>query len=251
MATTKTKLKLAPIEGLSSDDESIYEEEIQEQYEEVEVDHLAEMLDIPENSNINLIVGTTLSGKTNLLINMLKHETNYKYDNILLFCGSAQQDYYQGFPRSSIVDCSLESLQEEIEKQDKIYKKNKHTCLFILDDCIGLIPTSGQGGGNATINRLATAGRHSGITTLVLTQKLMQCNNIIRENCRIIWCTLIKDIEELSSLQIGMDKRQFIAAMKKSFVDKYKIKRIDCTNYVRELITFSVPPINSRVKFIL
>ncbi len=251
------KISICHIEGLDSDSEgeSTKGETITEEYEEeiqsFESDDqkLSRLLEIPDNTNLCCLAGTTLSGKSVALIHILKNKINYKFDDIILFCSSSQQMLYSGFPESSIKEPSIESIEFEVERQTQIFQRSRKTCLFIFDDLIGEVSMSHC----PIIDKLSVSGRHQGITTLILLQDMAKISQTIKQNLRICWVTTLKSnsLDALSRIQLGMDPKKFVNMMKLTFKQRYSIKRIDCMVYNEKIPVFSLPDIKHRVRFII
>lgn len=209
-------------------------------YDEIDVS-------IPDGINLVILFGITQSGKSNLLMYMLSRPENIKFDNYVIFCLSAEQDLYRGFPRECVKECTSESIEREIDIQDKIFKKTGKTSCFIFDDLIGAVSFQK----NSVIDRLSVSGRHSGITSLLLAQDAGKVSSCQRDNCAVCFVTVVKNhsLEHLSKMQLE-DPKRFIAQITATFKDKYSVKRVECQQQ-QPLKVFKVPEQKKLVKFIL
>ena len=153
------------------------------------------------------------SGKTTLILNLLKNKEAYRkfYDNIVVFSSTAHKDPKmdklikevdsEGNYHSS---CDEETIQEALQKLDKFNqefdetdsdeeedtkrkKKEPHN-LFIFDDCIHMLPGSSQ---KSILNELFTQSRHYKLSIWIATQKMNKLNTIIRSQADLvsIWAT--------------------------------------------------------------
>jgi hypothetical protein len=215
-------------------------EDIRSGYDDIDVT-------IPDGINLCVLFGITQSGKSNLLMYMLSRPENIKYDNYVIFCLSAEQDLYKGFPKSCIKECSIESIEHEIDIQDRIFKRTGATSCFIFDDLIGAVSFQK----NNVIDRLSVSGRHSGITSLLLAQDAGKVSSCQRDNASLCFTTCVKNhsLDHLSKMQLD-DPKKFISKISATFSDKYSIKRIACQSNEKMLV-FKVPKMEKLVRFIL
>lgn len=156
----------------------------QTQYMEAEV--------INKFPSLTLIVGKSGSGKSNVLVHMMTHKQFLGdfFDQIFLFSPTAKSDDLVEHLRlddenivSQLDYTAVEKLSNIIDTQDtkikargikSVAKDSK--VLIICDDCISekvFIKSD-------ILSRLATAGRHSLISTIILSQSYTKVPRVIR-----------------------------------------------------------------------
>lgn len=147
-----------------------------------------------------LIVGRKGSGKSSLLLNILKRKSSpyYKaFDNVYLISPTAKKDpkFDKLVDELSRDDKFFEELNESIiedivsrinifnsEFKDE-YPKSEPRNLLILDDCLHMLPTSTS---KSTINMIYTCQRHLKLTIFTCTQQLNKLNRLIRTNADML-----------------------------------------------------------------
>jgi GTPase SAR1 family protein len=169
------------------------------------------------NSHVNwLIIGKKGSGKSTLILNLLKRKSSpyYKnYDNIFMISPTACRDskfadlvdeireedkYYEELNDdiiNEIVDKLYAYNDDYVKKQEEAIeemklKKRKNipairqpSNLLILDDCLHMLPKSGA---NSSVNKIFTTSRHMKLSIWLLTQKMNKVNPLIRNNSDMI-----------------------------------------------------------------
>lgn len=142
--------------------------------------------------SLTLVVGKSGSGKSNVLVHMLTKEQfmGSFFDEIYLFSPTAKSDdlvEHLHLKDSNIIDKldygAVEKLSGIIDKQDALIKKKgirgvaqDNKVLIVCDDCISekvFIKSD-------ILSRLATAGRHSLISTVILSQSYTKVPRVIR-----------------------------------------------------------------------
>lgn len=142
--------------------------------------------------SLTLIVGRSGSGKSNVLVHML---TNTEFlgdffDEIFLFSPTAKSDdlvEHLSLEEDHIIDkldsTAIDKLNEIIESQDAKIKKSSiksvartSKILIVCDDCISEKVFMKSD----ILSRLATAGRHSLISTIILSQSYTKVPRVIR-----------------------------------------------------------------------
>lgn len=155
---------------------------------------------LPQAHIVYLICGKRGSGKSTMLLNLLKRKSSpyHKfYDNIMMCSPTANRD-----PK-------FDKLVEELQREDKFYdtlnddvvndiverlkqfndeyavehpKSQPHN-LLILDDCIHLMGTSNA---HSSLNQLFSNGRHLRLALFVCTQKLNKLSTLCRSQADLI-----------------------------------------------------------------
>ena len=188
---------------------------------------------LPNGYTIHIISGSKGTGKTTLVLNLLKRRSSpyYKqFDNIYLISPTAGRDpkmdslidelkmddkFYTELNDENLNEIMrrlvefnedfLKKVEEKREKKKKIDREQPRN-LIILDDCIHMLP-SGQS--KTKFNELITQSRHYKTCLMILTQKYNKCNTLIRSNADLItWFpnTNKKDFEALQNdLNINPD----------------------------------------------
>jgi hypothetical protein len=142
--------------------------------------------------SLTLIVGKSGSGKSNVLVHMLTKPEFLGgfFDEVYLFSPTAKSDdlvEHLELPEENIIDkldmSAVEKLNDIIDEQDKKIKadgiKSAATdskILIVCDDCISEKAFMRSD----ILSRLATAGRHSLISTIILSQSYTKVPRVIR-----------------------------------------------------------------------
>lgn len=149
---------------------------------------------LPKNMfNIWTIYGARGSGKSNLLLNALRHKIFFKnyYNNIYLISPTAKndakfKDLVDELEEEDklFTDCDEETIKEIIEKIKGYNEENKNAKnLIIFDDCIHMLPRSTQ---KSVIHELITTNRHLRTTIIITSQRFKNISTLIRANADII-----------------------------------------------------------------
>lgn len=163
-----------------------------------------------------LIAGLTKCGKTKWLRSFVLN--NHKnYNRIYAFSSSARFNKdYDFLEPSRILDPSK---VEDMNTLGKIVKLQRavrargvpYQLLLIFDDIVGVINTHGGSVGKF-FDRLASSGRHIGISCVFITQRLTKISPTIRDNC-LYWIVIKLKMNEI------MDQ---VFQVQSQFTDKYK-----------------------------
>jgi len=140
----KKRVSLVDREELEEEEE---EEEIQE---EILLSSPKECLEIP-NFGTTVIAGMTESGKTNLLLHLLRYNAEL-FNKVFLLCptSSASGDY-KCLPKKSIL-----SKEEEVKRLLKEQETSRNKIAIILDDVIGSVRLQSS----SLFDKIASSGRH-------------------------------------------------------------------------------------------
>ena len=210
----------------------------------MDCEHLENLIEPRQNSNI-LICGSTSSGKTTLLKKLIDMNRS-KFDGTIYFSGCEFDEELKqlGIKCNKLDIKKIEAIikvMEKVKKDDQKYR----LCL-ILDDWIGLVKTN-----NALFDRISTAGRHLGLTTIFLTQRLSgQVSTTMRSNFRHIF--LFNGLQEnevytVSSLAPGYrTQKQFYDDYYQLCSKRYSFTYLDLCNTDRAV--YFCNPINEHGK---
>lgn len=220
-------------------------------YEEEDPD-----LSLPEIGSANLIgiAGLTGSGKTNLLLHILKDPKNHRFRDYKIICpqGTSEQPFYQGFPRKCFVQPTNTELDNLVEEQKLRYKKDKSTALWIFDDILGSEMTKGK-----SIVSLATSCRHSGVICIYLIQSLAKLDTTLRDSMAQLYITQIKNHElghaskmvtVLGSEGRSLTPKEVEERLRHHEVDKWSIKKLHCQECL-PMEVFHLEPIKYKIYF--
>lgn len=143
-----------------------------------------------------LIIGRKGSGKSTMLLNLLKRKSSpyYKaFDNVFLISPTARKDpkfdklvnelaredkFFEELDET-IIDSIMKRVENFNTQFKEEYPKSEPRNLLILDDCIHSLPTSTT---KSTINALYTNQRHYKLSVITCSQQLLKVNRLIRTN---------------------------------------------------------------------
>ena len=155
---------------------------------------------LPLGNLIHIFCGRRGSGKSTVLLNLLKRKISpyYKsFDNIYLVSPTANRDekfdklvaelkedgkFYDKLDES-VIDTIVEKLTLFNDEYKKEHPKKVPRNLLILDDCVNALPSSTQ---HSSINNIWTNGRHMKLNIWVCTQQLTKLNRLIRTNADLL-----------------------------------------------------------------
>lgn len=196
---------------------------------------------IKRNSgSLILIVGTTNSGKTTLINNLLLNRNMWgrregrsmgAFENVMIISPSLYLDDSCRFLTDNF-DCYTEFRDELIEtmkeRQLSLPKDKRPKQMIVIDDSVGLIER------NSSINYLGTRYRHFNCNMIMSVQSFRGCSPIMRTNAN---CVLLmngimngKELEKINDEYGDIFKGTLLYCYKKYANKKYKF--ITC--YVRE-----------------
>ena len=187
------------------------------------IDHQIKYSDspLPQSYFIWLIVGMKGTGKSTIILNVLKNKKSpyYKhFDNIYFVSSTAKRDN------------KFDKLIEDLEEEDKFYnecneenlneivnkiqefndttdipKSDIHN-LIILDDCVHQLPSSTQK--NSALNKIITQCRHLKTSVIIVSQQFLKINPLIRNNTDLISFFKTYKIKEYQALEdlLNIDK---------------------------------------------
>jgi Mg2+ and Co2+ transporter CorA len=155
---------------------------------------------LPLGNLIHIFCGKRGSGKSTILLNLLKRKTSpyhKSFDNIYLVSPTANRDekfdklveelieddkFYDKLD-DTVIDKIIEKVTSFNDEYKKEHPKKQPRNLLILDDCIHMLPTSTQ---HSSINQIFTNGRHMKLSIFLCTQQLTKLNRLIRTNADLL-----------------------------------------------------------------
>lgn len=187
--------------------------------------------------SLTLCIGRSGSGKSNVIANMLTKKEFMKdfFDEIYLFSPTAKSDdlvEHLKLKDENIIENlneeAVNKLNEIVDtntekiKNDGITKTSKNSkILIICDDCIServFIKSN-------ILSRLATAGRHALISTIICSQSYTKVPRVIRLQCQglIVFPSSNDEIELLCEdlCPAGMSKKNFLELIKFATDERY------------------------------
>jgi hypothetical protein len=187
--------------------------------------------------SLTLCIGRSGSGKSNVIANMLTKKEFMKdfFDEIYLFSPTAKSDdlvEHLKLKDENIIENlneeAVNKLNEIVDtntekiKNDGISKTSKNSkILIICDDCIServFIKSN-------ILSRLATAGRHALISTIICSQSYTKVPRVIRLQSQglIIFPSSNDEIELLCEdlCPAGMSKKNFLELIKFATDERY------------------------------
>ena len=187
--------------------------------------------------SLTLCIGKSGSGKSNVIGNMLTKKEFMKgfFNEVYLFSPTAKSDdlvEHLKLKSDHIIDNldenAIDKLNEIVDNNTAMIEKDgiKHTAekskiLIICDDCISekvFIKSN-------ILMRLATAGRHALISTIICSQSYTKVPRVIRLQCQglIIFPSSNDEIELLCEdlCPPGITKRNFLEMIKFATDERY------------------------------
>ena len=192
-------------------------------------------------SHFYIISGASGSGKSNLIVNLLKstkttkdkkHKKSYRnsFDNIILVSPSAHT--IKDSPLENISDDQkFNSISEEmfdmvISLTDDAIEDNQQT-LLILDDVSSQIRLKEN---EKLLTQLVKNRRHLNLSIWVVTHKVTDAPPALRSNANLIFLFKPKTNKEINTIQeeyMMMPKQQADELMKAAYKDRYDFMLID------------------------
>lgn len=194
-----------------------------------------------KSAHFYIISGASGSGKTNLLINLLKsnkmtadkkHKLSYNrmFDNVIFVSPSAST--IKDSPLEKIADNQkFTELNEEVfDLVDEItedgIENDSHT-LLVLDDVSSQLRTKDN---EKPLNQLIKNRRHKNLSIWIVGHKTTDLSPALRSNANLIMLFKPKtriEIETLQSEYMLMPKKQAEEVMAAAFKDRYDFMIID------------------------
>lgn len=179
---------------------------------------------LPKQDIVWIVSGGKGSGKSTMILNVLKNKLAYKgfFDNIMLVSPTALRDkkfdklreeldredkYYTNCDDETILEI-MEKLQNFNDNFDEKEENRKPHSLIIFDDCLSSLPKSMQ---KSKFNELITTSRHLKTSVWILVQKFNKVNPLIRDQADIISIFRTNNKQEIQTMEdsLNVDKKQF------------------------------------------
>lgn len=176
---------------------------------------------LPKQDIVWIINGGKGSGKSTMMLQVLKSKNGYKkwFDNIYLISPTATRDskfnkLCEELQRDNkcFTTCDDETVDEVInrlkdfnESFDEKEEGRKPHSVVIFDDCLAFLPKSTQ---KSRFNELITTSRHLKTSVWILTQKYNKVNPLIRANMDMLSFFRTNNKRELETLEddVNIDK---------------------------------------------
>jgi GTPase SAR1 family protein len=194
---------------------------------------------IKRNSgSLILLVGTTNSGKTTLINNLLLNKNMWgrrpnqpqgAFENVSIFSPSLYLDDSCRFLVENF-DC-YSSFQDEIIEQMKarqlaLPKDKRPKQMIVIDDSVGLIER------NSSVNYLGTRYRHFNCNMIMSVQSFRACSPIMRvnANCVILMSGIMnsRELEKIDEEYGDIYKRTLLYCYAKFASKKYEFIYLKC-----------------------
>jgi len=194
-----------------------------------------------DTSHFYIISGASGSGKSNLIVNLLKsnkttkdktHKKSYRnaFDNIILVSPSAHT--IKDSPLENISDDQkFDSISDEVfglvdsMTEDSI-QENTHT-LLILDDVSSQLRLKEN---EKKLNHLIKNRRHLNLSIWIVTHKSTDASPALRSNANLIFLFKPKTTREIDTIQseyMMMSKQRADEIMNAAYKDRYDFLLID------------------------
>ena len=169
-----------------------------------------------ENNYVWLISGAKGTGKSSLLLNMLKSHLKKTYNNIYLISPTAKRDKKfkklvdeldeDGKYYDALTENNLHEIMEKINTYND--RKDKPKNLLILDDVIAEMKSSNS---KSLLNKIITTCRHMKTSVAILTQKMNKIPTIIRSNADMLSIFRSGNNKEIKSIreELPVDENLF------------------------------------------
>ena len=194
-----------------------------------------------DTSHFYIISGASGSGKSNLIVNLLKsnkttkdkkHKKSYRnaFDNIILVSPSAHT--IKNSPLENISnDQKFDSISEEVfelvdSMTDDAIQENKHT-LLILDDISSQLRMKEN---EKILNQLIKNRRHLNLSIWIVTHKSTDASPALRSNANLIFLFRPKTTREIDTIQseyMMMSKQRADEIMNAAYKDRYDFLLLD------------------------
>jgi len=192
-------------------------------------------------SHFYLITGASGSGKTNLIVNLLKsnkmtkdkkHKLSYRrmFDNVIFVSPSAHT--IKNSPLEKIADNQkFEELNDEVfdlvnsATEDGV-EKNEHT-LLVLDDVSSQLRTREN---EKPLNQLIKNRRHRNLSIWIVGHKITDFSPALRSNASMIFAFKAKTSKEITAIQeefMLMDKKDSQQLLDAVWIDRHDFLIID------------------------
>lgn len=172
---------------------------IKKQNEKIEKHHPI----IPRVCDHSLFLGSTMSGKSHLMKQLLYHEYDKIFDRIVIICPTYDKENYSELfeiPETDIFrdydeDIVMNILEESKEKF--LAKNGDYFTLIVFDDCVDDMKHYRR------FNKFISTARHYGITVWCSTQYCYNVAKPVRQQfvCQFIWTNVTdENLKEIKNI---------------------------------------------------
>ena len=161
-----------------------------------------------------VIVGSSGSGKSNLILNLIKFHSKV-YDLIVLVIKNSDEPLYN-YLKTKIAPENLIIIEDQANLgPPENYKSEKQTLVIIDDMCLEK--------DQSKFTEFFIRGRKLNISTVYLTQSYIKCDITIRRNANYIFLKKIPNNRDITTLlndfSINVDKQNMLKAYKECTED--------------------------------
>ena len=192
---------------------------------------------------IHIIVGSKGSGKTSLLLSMLKSKDIYRkhFNNIYLISPTAGTGHDPKMLKlvdeldkdgHFFTECNDDNYNEILDmikesNNELLDKKKEYRNLLILDDCLASMPRNGEK--NNKLNEMIIACRHLHTNVILLVQKYNTIPTLIRNNTDYISFFPSHSRQEIQTLinDWSIDEKLFKQLLDFATSEKYSFLHIN------------------------
>ena len=195
-----------------------------------------------------LIIGPSVSGKTNYLLNSIQKDNNI-IDKIYLYTKDLEKPKYQiliekrekaglknlKHPAAFIeYSSAMDNIYDDIEDYNK---KRKRKVLIVFDDMISHVMSNKKA--QQVLKELFIRGRKLNISLCFLTQSYFSVPNDVRLNCTHYIIFKLNNKRELQNIAINhsadIDHKDFVNIYKNCTKEPYNFLTIDTTEPVDKI----------------
>ena len=169
----------------------------------------------PKEPHNAIICGSTNTGKTHVMLDIIEKYYKDHFEKILIICPTfyRNQTYLK---RDWVKNDSNVVVRQDSGNMmsilDILIRKNTHNLLVVIDDCSSEKDLDKH---RTAISKLAFSGRHSRITTWFLSQRFVSVPKDFRENAIWMLCTACTS---KSSFNLMIDNYDLFSAAEASQV---------------------------------
>ena len=210
------------------------------QYKDKNLKHINTKI-LPKPPIRGIIVGSSGSGKSNFIKNIVFNWYKKYYDEIYIFIGSKDDaiEYRRLSKKNRMTDkvnvisrFNLEEIEElytDIEN-DNIHNDEKTNTLFVFDDRVLNLANKYK---TNIIDELFIKGRHARISTIISTQRYRLLNPNLRAcnaNLIVVYPSNRKELQAIAEEHSGLQEpKQFLIELQAQLKQRFKFIVLDLT----------------------